>query len=216
VKCREFNLLYRGSNLWVNAINVAIVLKGSHHFVYDPEYGEILMRMLLGTFKEEDCMKINQCVIGVTLRLPVEEDVPRNPKSTSMSISNELINDDQEYTTSTVQLPSLSRDDNIAYACHTNAEKTAIHASIFQKHITEFPAVGSEELPPSHTHTLVVKADIMRAPKRKPKSVKTSHQDAFRTGPIKIRTPSSLRLKGACRPNGRSCIANHKKQNEKP
>jgi hypothetical protein len=66
-----------------------------------------------------------------------------------------------------VQLPSLSAEDDIAYACHTNAEKTAIHATSFQKHIAEFPSIDSSDLPPSHT--VIIEADITRAPARRPR-----------------------------------------------
>ena len=177
MKCKELSLLYRGSNLWVNAINAAIFLNSSHCFVDDPEYGEISMRMWLQTFTKDDCERINQRVIGATLTTSVQKQVTSNSDSTGISVGEDLINDDQECTTSTVQLPTLGPDADIAYACHTNAEKTAIHASIFQKHIAEFPKVESEELPPCHT--LVIEADIMRAPKRKPKGGKTNHQDAF-------------------------------------
>jgi hypothetical protein len=55
VKVSKNQLLYSGSSLWENSINVAIVLNNSHRFQDDPEYGEILKRMWEGKFTEEDC-----------------------------------------------------------------------------------------------------------------------------------------------------------------
>lgn len=56
----EDQLLYANPGLWENAINVAIILKNSHRFRSDPEYGEIMMRMWKGISTEEDFKKINQ------------------------------------------------------------------------------------------------------------------------------------------------------------
>ncbi len=75
------------------------------------------MKMWLGNFSKKDCDIINMCVIGATLRDGdfIMEDAEK---------SNNM-----ESTVSRVTLPDLDIDDDIAYACHTNAEKTAIHAS---------------------------------------------------------------------------------------
>ena len=77
-----------------------------------------------------------------------------------------------------VQLPSLSPEEDITYACHTNAERTAIHAMAFQNHIADFPSVESSEMPPSHT-ILVIEADITRAPSRKPKKNEKCQNNTF-------------------------------------
>jgi hypothetical protein len=76
-----------------------------------------------------------------------------------------------------VQLPNLSHEEDIAYACHTNAERTAIHATAFQNHIADFPSVESSEMPPSHT--IVIEADITRAPARKPKKNEKCQNNTF-------------------------------------
>ena len=155
VKCREFNLLYRGANTWVNSLNVAIVLKSSHRFMDDPEYGELLMKMWSGKFSKDDCDIINERV--------------------------------------RVALPDLDIDDDIAYACHTNAERTAIHASTFQQHIAGFPSVESNELPPQHT--LIVEADLMRAPKRKPKKGNKSADEVF---PVRVTRTNCEKIYSKC------------------
>jgi hypothetical protein len=90
-------------------------------------------------------------------------------------------------------LLDLDIDDDIAYACHTNAEKTAIHASICQKHIAEFPSVDSIELPPQHT--LIVEADLMRAPKRKPKKGKKNAEEVF---PVRITRSNCQKIYSKC------------------
>jgi len=68
-------LLYKNPGLWENSINVAIILKNSHRFKNDPEYGEIMMRMWKGTYSEEDINKINERLIGRT-QLPIPETNP--------------------------------------------------------------------------------------------------------------------------------------------
>jgi hypothetical protein len=56
-------LLYKNPGLWENSINVAIILKNSHRFKNDPEYGEIMMRMWKGTYTEDDIDKINKRIV---------------------------------------------------------------------------------------------------------------------------------------------------------
>jgi hypothetical protein len=70
-------LLYKNPGLWENAINVAIILKNSHRFRTDPEYGEIMMRMWKGTSTEDDFKNINQRLIGVgkdSLKVPTTNE----------------------------------------------------------------------------------------------------------------------------------------------
>ena len=63
--------------------------------------------------------------------------------------------------------PDVAVDSDVAYACPINSERTAIHASIFQRHIQNFPSVDDDVLPPDHT--VILEADIRQAPKKKPK-----------------------------------------------
>ena len=179
VKCKEFNLLYRGSNTWVSSLNTAIVLNSSHRFVEDPEYGELLMKMWSGRFTKDDCDIINQRVIGARIH---------HINGLESEGSTDRCSDIHR-----VKLPDLDTEDDIAYACHTNAEKTAIHASTFQKHIADFPAVGSEHLPPQHT--LIVEADLMRAPKTKPKKGKKSAEDMY---PVRVTQHNCEKIYSRC------------------
>ncbi len=87
-----------------------------------------------------------------------------------------------------VQLPEIQQDDDIAYACWKNSERVSIHASVFQKHINDFPSVDSSDLPPEHT--IVVEADIRKAPKRR-KSQKTFSDET----PLPARVTTELRNK---------------------
>ena len=74
VNVRQKNILWKNPGLWDTAINVAIVLDNSHRFKDDPEYGCILKRMWNGTFTKDDCNKVNQRLIGRSIRLP-EPDI---------------------------------------------------------------------------------------------------------------------------------------------
>ena len=90
-------------------------------------------------------------------------------------------------------LPSVKRHCycfvvDIAYACWKNSERVSIHASVFQNHIKDFPSVDSSDLPPEHT--IVVEADIRKAPKRR-KSQKTFSEET----PLPARVTTELRNK---------------------
>ncbi len=50
-----------------------IILDNEHHFKEDPEYGQMLKRMLSGDLTKEDCKRINTRVLGTNgLELPPE------------------------------------------------------------------------------------------------------------------------------------------------
>ena len=79
--CDSDQVLYSGSSgalQWENTINSAIFLENSHRFKDDPEYGEILARMRMGTDTREDREKINTRVIGASsdngVQLPTDPD----------------------------------------------------------------------------------------------------------------------------------------------
>ena len=74
-----------------------------------------------------------------------------------------------------VQLPNTKNDDDISYACWKNSERVSIHACTFQNHIKDFPLVESDEDPPEHT--VVIEADIRKAPKYKRKSKKQTFEE---------------------------------------
>ena len=65
---------------------------------------------------------------------------------------------------------TADQDSDITYACPYNSERSAIHSSMFQKHIENFPSVDDDELPPEHT--VVIEADIYKGSKRKPRKEK--------------------------------------------
>jgi len=67
--------------------------------------------------------------------------------------------------------------------------RVSIHALTFQKHITNFPLVDSDENPPEHT--VVIEADIRHAPKRKPKQKKNQDDE----GPLPAKVTPELRNK---------------------
>ena len=64
----------------------------------------------------------------------------------------------------------------------------SIHASVFQKHIKDFPSVENSDPPPEHT--VVIEADIRKAPKRR-KSKKTFSEET----PLPARVTTELRNK---------------------
>ncbi len=72
---------------------------------------------------------------------------------------------------SKVLLPKVDVHVNILYlyACWKNSERVSMHASTFQKHISSFPLIDSDENPPEHT--VVIEADIRHAPKQKLKQL---------------------------------------------
>ena len=139
------------------------------------------MKMWLGNFSKDDCDVINSRVIGATVR------------NGDVSMEYTESSENMESNGSRVTLPYLDVDDDIAYACHTNAEKTSIHASTFQHHIAKFPSVESNELPPHHT--LIVEADLMRAPKRKPKKENKSAEEVF---PVRITRSNCEKIYAKC------------------
>jgi len=53
------------------------------------------------------------------------------------------------------------------YTFWRNSERVSIHVSTFQKHIDDFPSVDNDDNPPDHT--VIVEADIRKAPKCRPK-----------------------------------------------
>ena len=56
---------------------------------------------------------------------------------------------------------------DFCYACPTNKERNAIHAAIFQKHITAIhPSITSNEIPPKHT--LIIEANITSSISKNP------------------------------------------------
>ena len=73
----------------------------------------------------------------------------------------------ERLVTKDLKLPEVNINDDISYACSKNEERTALHASIFQKHIKDFPSFDSDLLPPEHT--VIIEADILNAPDRKPR-----------------------------------------------
>ena len=75
-----------------------------------------------------------------------------------------------------VHLPIAENDDDISYACWKNSERVSIHASTFQNHIRDFPLVDSYEDPPEHT--VVIEADVRKAPKHKRKSKKPALEES--------------------------------------
>lgn len=76
---------------------------------------------------------------------------------------------------SSLSIPVTEPDDDIAYACAINSERGSIHASVFQRHIQNFPTVEDDELPPNHT--IILEADILEAPKRRPGKRKNGNND---------------------------------------
>ena len=71
VRVDSSKYLYNGTSLWENAINVAVVLKNSHRFKDDPEYGRMLLRIWQGELTEEDRLKINNRIVGLNgVKLP--------------------------------------------------------------------------------------------------------------------------------------------------
>jgi hypothetical protein len=81
-----------------------------------------------------------------------------------------------------VILPCFAENDDVAYACYTNSERTTVHATLFEKHIANFPTVSSDEPPPEHT--VILEADILKAPKRRPKKKNTSTDNVTLRGRI--------------------------------
>jgi hypothetical protein len=75
-----------------------------------------------------------------------------------------------------VHLPIVENDDDISYACWKNSVRVSIHASTFQNHIRDFPLVDSYEDPPEHT--VVIEADVRKAPKHKRKSKKPALEES--------------------------------------
>ncbi len=78
----EFDLMFSSSTSknWDNCINAIILLDNVHCFKEDPEYGEMLKRMLNGDLSTENCKRINTRVIGYNgLQLPshVEGEIPK-------------------------------------------------------------------------------------------------------------------------------------------
>ena len=65
VKLDSSKYLYNGTSMWENAINVAVVLKNSHRFKDDPEYGRMLLRIWQGELSDEDRLKINNRMVGL-------------------------------------------------------------------------------------------------------------------------------------------------------
>ena len=64
-------------------------------------------------------------------------------------------------------IPHADKDSDLTYACPYNNERSAIHATMFQKHIQSFPSIDDDEPPPDHT--IVVEADIYKGSKRRPR-----------------------------------------------
>ncbi len=87
-----------------------------------------------------------------------------------------------------VWLPEIQQDADFAYACWKNSERVSIHASVFQNHIKDFPSVDSSD--PSPKHTIVIEADIRKAPKRR-KSQKAFSEET----PLPARVTTELRNK---------------------
>ena len=91
-----------------------------------------------------------------------------------------------------VLLPKIDSDADISYACWKNSERVSIHASTFQKHISNFPSVHCDENPPEHT--VVLEADIRHAPKHKPRKSKNKNANRdFQNGglpPVALKPPS--------------------------
>jgi hypothetical protein len=69
-----------------------------------------------------------------------------------------------------LKIPEVSIDSDISYACPKNNERALVHAELFQKVIVDFPSVSSDDLPPENT--VVLEADIRRAPDRKPQETR--------------------------------------------
>ena len=81
--------------------------------------------------------------------------------------SGELTEEDIDWVNTRVlgrdglKLPK-SLEGNACYACHTNKERNAVTAAIFDKHLrATHPHKDSSDLPP--THTLIIEADIQPA-----------------------------------------------------
>lgn len=76
-------------------------------------------------------------------------------------------------------IPSVGKTSDIAYACFTNDERAALNSATFQRHISDFPPIESDEMPPEHT--IVVEADIRQSPKQKPKHSDRNNDSSFQS-----------------------------------
>ena len=69
-----------------------------------------------------------------------------------------------------VELPGVTTDNDIVYACPENLQQNVISVQIFQNHLLNrsFPSVNSDALPPEHT--IITEADIWSGSSRKGKT----------------------------------------------
>ena len=64
-------------------------------------------------------------------------------------------------------VPHVEYESDLAYACPYNMQRSAIQASMFQRHIHSFPSIDDDELPP--THTIIIEAEMYKGKKGKPR-----------------------------------------------
>jgi hypothetical protein len=94
-----------------------------------------------------------------------------------------------------VEVPEVDKDSDIAYACPTNIQRNLIQAELFEKHISDFPTISSDDLPPETT--VVIEADINRAPKLKQREG-VSREDDPRPEPIRVSRSTKRLIYARC------------------
>lgn len=90
-----------------------------------------------------------------------------------------------------LKMPDVTNESDIAYACPKNDERVLVQAEVFQKHISTFPLVTSDDLPPEHT--LIIEADIQKAPKMKETRKQLSDENREDARPQSISVSDRIR-----------------------
>ena len=65
LKLEQLLFSRESSPVWIDLLNVVIILENDHRFKEDPQYGQLLQRMWAGDLSTNDCKWLNERVIGL-------------------------------------------------------------------------------------------------------------------------------------------------------